>query len=254
MADNAPRTFEDFLAWGRLTPEEYDRRRRERDHELLDAISHENCQHRIRMAKKLSQIGPRFAERTLAKFQCPPGDPNALDLAFAIVEEPMERGAWYYGEAGNGKSHLAAGIVNAVTDLGVPAAFVSMMALMDSLKASYDRSGKVKTDQHDVIRWLANVEVLVLDDLDKVEFTSYVSQRLCALVNQRYENGGSLNQKPVILTSNRGPADLSIAWAKKGLDPIIGRAILDRLAEMCKSFVCVEGDSYRERLMMGNQR
>lgn len=244
--------YDDFLALTRgETPQQRDERLRRRDIENRVDAERRNREHRIAIAKRLSQIGPRFSERTLGTYRCPPGDAHALDLARGIVAEPYERGAWFHGDAGTGKTHLAAGIVNAITDQGVPAAFVSVLALLDQLKASYDRAGTVRVNQVDVIRWLSQIDVLVLDDLDKAEFTSYVSQRLYALINQRYENGGSLRQKPVIVTSNRGPADLNSAWSKKGLDPIIGGAILDRLSEMCKQYVRVGGDSYRERLMDG---
>jgi DNA replication protein DnaC len=245
-------SYDEFLSLTRgETPEQRDERLRLRDLEIQDRLRQRDREYRIAIAKRLSQVGPRFAERTLATYHCPPGDPNALSVARAIVAYPYETGAWFHGDAGTGKTHLAAGIVNAITSCGTPAAFVSVLALLDQLKASYDRSGALRTQQVDVIRWLSQIDVLVLDDLDKAEFTSYVSQRLYALINQRYENGGSLRQKPVIVTSNRGPADLNIAWSKKGLDPVIGGAILDRLSEMCKQYVRVEGDSYRERLMDG---
>ncbi len=248
--NDRPETFEQFIAWKRdETPEEQDARRRRVQLDSIAQLDQRNREHRVIMARKLSEVGARFSERTLDSYACPPGDPVALDLARDAAA--LKHGLWLFGDKGTGKTHLAAGIVNEVTSNAVPATFVSVIALLDRLKASYDRSGRLRENCADVIQWLAQVEVLVLDDLDKAEFTSYVSMRLYALINRRYENGGSQRAKPLIVTSNRTPADLCVTWAKKGLDEVIGIAILDRMRELCGQFICVEGESYRERLMEG---
>ncbi len=245
-----PHSFEEFLAWQRdLTPEQREVRERERDAALRDEIGQRNAAHRVAMAQRLSNLGPRFAERTLDSYDCPPGDPMALEIARDIVAVDGQRGVWLCGGKGTGKTHLAAGIVNALTNRAIAATFVSVIALMDQLKANYDRNGKPRVNQVDVIHWLAAVDVLVLDDIDKAEFTSYTSQRLFALINQRYEQGGYYRRRPVIVTSNHMPADIAIRWRKKGLDELIGDAIFDRFRELCGQFVRVEGESYRERMM-----
>lgn len=242
------KTFEEFLELGRRSREESAKLRRQREAEMIDAMRRNDVAHAVSMAKKLSQVGPRFQERTLDAYACPPGDPTALHAARAIVDDPYEVGGWFFGDAGTGKTHLVAGAINAITDRGIPAVFVSVLELIDRLKASYDRKGTVKMGETDVIRWLSQIDVLVLDDLDKAEFTPWVSSRLYALINQRYENSSMHSRRSIIVTSNRSVADLGIAWSKKGIDPIIGRAIMDRLIEMSKQFVRVEGESYRERL------
>lgn len=244
--------YDAFLALGRrLSPEEAAQQRAQRDAELIADCRRRDAAHAIAMAKKLSQVGPRFAERTLDAYRCPPGDPRALEAARAIVDDPLDTGAWFFGDAGNGKTHLVAGVINAVTDRGIPAVFVSVIELIDRLKASYDRKGSVRMGETDVIRWLSQIDVLVLDDLDKAEFTPWVSSRLYALINARYENSSIHSRRSIIVTSNRGAADLGVAWSKKGVDQIIGRAIMDRLIEMSKQFIRVEGDSYREQLSLG---
>lgn len=245
-------TFEEFIAWQRDLPADVRAAQRaQRDLEFRDEIAQRNAAYRVAMARKLSNIGPRFQERTLDSYRCPPGDPYALSVAREIALHLGSHGVWFCGGKGAGKTHLAAGILNDVTQHGVPATFVSVIALIDQLKASYDRNGSLRMNQVDVIRWLAQIDVLVLDDIDKAEFTAHTSQRLYSLINQRYENGGSQRRKPVIVTSNHEPAEISTRWRKKGLDEVIGDAILDRFRELCGQFVAVEGDSYRERLMEG---
>jgi DNA replication protein DnaC len=251
VSSSPPRTFEEFLAWGRKSASDTEAFQRRRDLQLRDHIATENLRYRIAMAKKLSNVGERFAERTLDAYECPPGDAYARDIALTIAQDPCAQGVWFCGNNGSGKTHLAAGIVNAATSRGIPATYVKVAMLMEQFAESYNRNGKLRANKLDVIQWLASVDVLVLDDIDKTDFTPHTSRMLYILVDQRYENAGTQRRKPVIVTSNHEPAEVGIIWRKKGLDRKIGDTILDRFRELCGQFIAVESDSYRERIMMG---
>jgi DNA replication protein DnaC len=245
-----PSNFEEFIAWQRdLPPEQREERRALRNIEVRETMDRRNREHRIAIAKKLSNLGTRFEDRLLDNFDCPPGDPYALSLAREIAQDPLRRGAWLCGGDGCGKTHLAGAIVNAATSEGIPAAFVVVADLVDQLNDSYDRYGNLRHAHIDVVRWLAEIEVLVLDDIDKAKFTPTTSQRIYKLINKRYENSGSQRKKAVIVTSNHEPAEVAITWRKSGHDRRIGSAIMDRFRELCGQFVMVEGESYRARLM-----
>lgn len=197
--------------------------------------------HRLEIYAKLSELGPRFADRTFENYDVTRGDQKALDLALRIAAN--EEGAWLYGPCGFGKSHLAAAIVHAVngeagTSYGV---FTSALSISDRLKKSYSKTGNLREGEIDIIARYVEAPVLVLDDLDKARFTEWVSERLYVLVNRRYEA-----RLPMIITTNVSPADLGIAWKKGGIDSIIGAAILDRLRDMCATMLRVNApESYR---------
>lgn len=230
-------SFEQILERaGQTTPEERARLAQERE----DAEAWQRAQHRIEWAKRLSNLGPRFAERTLDTYWAPPGDVDALAIAVAVVRAP-HKGAWFVGPAGLGKTHLAAGIVNALVAKGHPAAFLSTVTFVDRLRDSFDRNGSVREGKQDLIRAVAEVPVLVIDDLDKPKPTAWFCERMYRLVNERYER-----KLPAIVTTNVDASELKRAWGdpKEGGGER-GSATIDRLMEMCFYFVEMTGESFR---------
>lgn len=237
------RSFDEMLASYRSrTPEELQRQAARSSMTANDAHAQRELRHRVEIATKLSELGERFADRTLERFTVPPGSGSAKAAALALADEP-ESGGWFYGPPGTGKTHLAAGVMLRCVDRAVPATFTTATGLLDRLKYSYDKNNRLRGGEYDVIEWLSRVSVLVLDDIDKVEFTDrskWAAQRIYALINRRYER-----RRPLIVTSNLSPAELALHWRSAGLDELIGTAILDRMREMCGRFVKVEGQSYR---------
>lgn len=223
-----------------MSPEE----RVQHDAELVAKHEREYAEkarrHQIAAAQKLSNVGERFRERTFETYTPLVGCEDALDTALAIAENPAT-GGWFTGGKGLGKTHLAAAIVNAVTARGIPATFISVMDFADVLTDYYDQSGKVREGRTDVIRRLAGVRVLVLDDIDKPVESKFFAARILQLANKRYEH-----KLPVIVTSNEPPSVISAKWAAVGGDR--GGAGVDRLLEMARYYVKLEGDSYRMRL------
>jgi DNA replication protein DnaC len=239
---STPQSFDELLGLYRdKTPEERDAVRREAEARLADERAVVEMTRKIESARKLSDLGARFATRTLERYQVPPGDADALRAALEFVDDPEGKGLWYIGPVGVGKSHLCAGVVIACNDLAIAGTFKTAPGFLDAIKSTFDREGKLKHGESDIIGALARVPVLVLDDIDKVDFTGWASQKFYALVNSRYEAN-----LPLLATSNTSPADLALRWSERGLDPIISVAIIDRMCEMC-TMVPVRGESYRQR-------
>lgn len=214
-----------------------------RDHRANEEHVTRETVEQIELHRKSSDLGERFAARTLASYHVPPGDGSAKTAVISALEDP-ERGFWLYGPPGTGKTHLAAGYMLACMEQNIPACFTTAIGLLDRLKASYDKNNRLRGGEYDVIDQLSRVRILVLDDLDKVEFardkSKWAAQRIYALINRRYEH-----RRPLIVTSNITPAELALEWRNAGLDQLIGGAIIDRIREMCSQFIRVDGMSYR---------
>lgn len=244
-----PAKFEEFIAWKRETSEERTQRERERATEYYAQVEREAAARRLEMARQLSNVGERFEERTLDAYQCPPGDAFALWTARNIAEWLPTKGAWFCGAGGTGKTHLAASVVNIAVEQGVAATYLPFAEFVEQVKASYDREGKLKSHCVDIIRQLASIDLLVIDDIDKTPFTKNTCTLLYRLINGRYERSSRKSKRPLIVTSNLEPAEIAIRWRKGGVDDVAGTSILDRLRELCGQFVAVEGQSYRTFLM-----
>ena len=112
-----------------------------------------------------------------------------------------------------------------VLELGGTAYFISMANLMDSL---YSVS---QEDRQNLENKLKNVDLLVLDDLGLEYDKGWVSVKIRALINYRFDN-----QKSVIITTNLG-SDIKNLYLK---------GMLDRI-EASSMIVDFRGDSLRER-------
>lgn len=228
--------------WNTQTPAEKESNRRRFYHRAEAERLEQERAIRVRDAIRSSDLGPRWENCTLDGFAVPPGDPRALEMARAFVDmiaDPNLRGPWFFGPMGLGKTHICAGIVRACAEMGVVSEFKTAQGFLDLLKGSYDRDGKLKYGEVDIIARLSRVPVLVLDDLDKVTFSGWASQKFYSLVNARYSQN-----RPLLATSNCTPADLVHIWSNGGLDNVIGAAILDRMRQMCR-LVPVAGESQR---------
>ena len=233
------RDFGSFIAHGRsLDPERAAELEQRRAIEDAEERERKLLADKIANARKLSDLGERFETRTFRTYLVPPGDGFAKSTAYKVARDPSS-GAWLYGPYRTGKTHLAAAIVNACVQRGIPAAFTTAIGLLDRLKRSYDRDNRLRGGEYDVIEWLSRVDVLVLDDLDKAKFNEWASQRLYALVNRRFEH-----HKPLIVTTNGSPADLAEQWSKSGLDDLIAGAIMVRMREMCKPIIPLSAPPY----------
>ncbi len=193
--------------------------------------------HKMAAAAANSEITPRFLTRTLERFD-PVDNPQAYELACAIVEDPT-RGGGFWGPPGLGKSHLAGGVVNACTAKGVAASYVGVEDLLARLRSTYGAK-LVEAGETQIIGAYARCPVLALDDLGHESLSDWTVRTMKAIVNRRYDEN-----LPLIVTSNWSLAELCARPVGRDAEPKTYRATLDRLSEMTGAWVGLSGRSRR---------
>lgn len=133
------------------------------------------------------------------------------------------------GPPGVGKTHLAIA-------LGVKAAqsrkrilFYSAEQLTKLLAAS-----EINGTLNKFLDSLANLHLLIIDELGYLELTQKTARLFFQLVTKRYEKGS------VVITSNRPFEE----WGSIFQDEVVATAILDRLLHHCYPFF-IQGKSFR---------
>jgi DNA replication protein DnaC len=181
----------------------------------------------------ISQLGPRFKECTFANWSPAAGSEKAYELCKAYVEGFKDNkgdGVLIYGPPGNGKSHLAAAVVNELIDSGYTCIFQNVPALLSRIRKTFDGGQETEAAIYNALK---ECDLLVLDDIGSQMWSEWREEVLYMVINDRY-----YWKRPIIATSNLAPD----ALAKN-----IGKRTMDRLLEMC---VIVEDKaaSYRERI------
>ncbi len=202
-----------------------------------DAIREQEQRDKIRRIEKLfgqSQLGPKFKESTFKTWEQLPGTQAILKEAVEFVKEfrwKKGEGLLFYGNPGNGKSHLAATVVNAVIPMGVAAVF----QIVPDLIAKINKAAQnFNSDDNRVIDLLCEADLVVLDDLGAERLNERNQETIYRIINSIY-----INKKSLIITTNSD--------VESELEDRIGSRIYDRVIEMCR-IVKNKGFSYRRKI------
>lgn len=147
-------------------------------------------------------------------------------------------GLYLYGEAGCGKTFLAAIIAQELIRQGKTVIFGDVPSLLEDLKATFDGNSHLE----ELMENLAAADMLILDDLGTEYPTEWAVSRLYLIINQRYNAG-----KPVIVTSNFTLSDVADRLNRPKNAPIgvHGTRIASRFKQMCRITTIGGGDRRR---------
>lgn len=170
-----------------------------------------------------SGITPRFADSTFANFRV---NDSAMARSLEICQGYADQFEDHYrvgrnlllcGNVGTGKTHLASSIVQQVVRQHEAVAVITSAAeIIRVFKGSMDRNAGYS--ERDVIAELADLDLLVIDEVGAQAGTAYELAMLHEVFDRRYQ----LARRPTVVVSNMDA---------KGLGQYIGERALDRLRE-----------------------
>lgn len=126
-----------------------------------------------------------------------PQEANSIEYAYhqaRIFAENLKGWLFLQGGYGCGKTHLAAAIANFAVQMGVPALFITVPDLLDSLRFTLAEKDNRYEDYFNEIR---QINLLILDDLGTQNATPWAQEKLFQIINYRY-----INHLPLVVTTN----------------------------------------------------
>lgn len=197
--------------------------------ELAAEIERKEKQEKIAYCVKRLGMPPKFQGASFENFK-KELQPVAFQFASSFAEgyKPGEtkKGLYLFGQAGSGKTHLAASIGNRLVQNDVR--FTTAPEFLLDIKRTFNIG--VSSDR--LLDALSQAELLILDDLGSEKPTEWVQEILFVLIDRRY-----VNELPTIYTSN-----LSLDQLKERLP----YKIASRIAGTCEVVEMKAGD-YRIR-------
>ena len=142
-------------------------------------------------------------------------------------------GLLFWGNTGNGKTHAAACIANALIDRGVPVLMTNFPKILGALTGLYAE------ERISYLESLSEFPLLVIDDLGAERQSEFALEQVYAVIDSRYKS-----KLPLIITTN-----LSVGEMKnpKNMDY---QRIYDRVLEMCVP-LHFKGESLRRAAAAG---
>lgn len=197
-------------------------------------------QAKINSCFKMAQMPPKYIGKTFSDYEVTAENSAAVKAAKNLLKNPQS-GLYIYGKPGTGKTFLAAIIAQELISAGKSVIFGDVPSVLDDLKNTFDR-GEQKLSE--LMKMLASVDMLVLDDLGTEVPTEWAVERLYKIVNDRYNE-----EKPLIVTSNYKPnivgERMNNPKKKEGnYETVTGDRIISRLLQMCKG-VMIKGEDRR---------
>lgn len=183
----------------------------------------------------------RYTECTLENFEVENDNKDAYQAAEKFLESyPFCRNLYIYGAPGNGKSHLAAAIANAVKQSDDRIViYTSYVDALEKLRAAISR-GKDAEDK--VMGALTCCDLLVLDDLGVEKASEYSCEILFRILDRRMRN-----RMPIVFTSNYSLEDLENRY-ERITDANTALRIAGRIVDN-SVIVCNTGASRRQALL-----
>jgi DNA replication protein DnaC len=165
----------------------------------------------------IHDLGARFNDSKFTNFVVREGSEKCFKLAQKYVQEFDEwegESLMFWGEPGNGKSHLATAVANELTEKGKRVVFISMPDLLEKIKATFNRDNK--ETEADIMRGLQLCDLLIIDDIGAEKVSDWVQEVIFRIVDGRYKK-----MKPIMATSNLEPKELAERIGKRAYDRLI---------------------------------
>lgn len=187
----------------------------------------------------LAKIPPEYLGKTFEDYQVDANNTQAVKVAKKLIEIP-DKGAFFYGNVGTGKTLLAAIIAQEVIKSGREVIFATVPMISAKIRSTFNRTPKRNAigelmykqplTEEEILDKLATVPTLILDDVGMEKPTRFVCSTLCNIFNERYNA-----RLQTIMTSNYSLKELEKIFNNPSDDgaTLDGTRMYDRCKQMC---------------------
>lgn len=137
-----------------------------------------------------------------------------------------------YGKSGQAKTlALKIGVATAFRD-GKRSAYANMLSILDDIRTAFDEKENRQTELLRRMDWWNSLDVLAIDELDKINSTEWARERMFQLIDLRYQR--AIRQEALtIIAANIENTD--------ELDPYLRSRLEDNRFTECGMVVRLEG-------------
>ena len=165
---------------------------------------------------------PKYRGCSLSNFEVSPSNKTAYQAARDFVAAwPDSQDLLIYGNPGNGKSHLAAAIGNALAADDVIVVFAAFVDLLEAIKSTYNGG---EGSESEILGAICRADLLILDDLGVEKPSQYTLDVLFRIAERR-----GRSYRKTVYTTNYSPKELATRYgnAVGGVEAqrVIGRII-----------------------------
>ncbi|MEH7514124.1 ATP-binding protein [Gottfriedia acidiceleris] len=179
----------------------------------------ENYQKRVEIERlfSISNLGEKFAQATLDNYFNREGSEQAFKATKKYIEEYPnwnQDSLLLWGNPGNGKSHLAGAVTNALNSKGYIVVFQSVPELLERIKSTFNNDKKESKQQ--IMKALLECDLLILDDIGAEKLTDWVQEVMFNIIDCRYRK-----KLPIFYTTNLTPKELSEKIGARSYDRLV---------------------------------
>lgn len=137
---------------------------------------------------------------------------NLADRACEVTKRAYMTGhgmVFMYGGYGQGKSLVLKIAVAAALNEGKRAAYANLAGVLDDIRIAYDERENKMTELVRRMEWWTSLDVLAIDELDKVGQTEWARERIFQLLDARYQRAVRQEALTVIAANYHNTDELS---------------------------------------------
>lgn len=134
------------------------------------------------------------------------GKREARDVAQRLLSQNEAAHGFitFWGSYGCGKTHLLKSIVNGLRGIGLRSVYATLSSILGDIRSRFGEPNGQR-EVENILSYYSDIRVLCLDEIDKVNHTSWASETIFSLVNDRYTKKDRLL---TVFASNTAPIDL----------------------------------------------